>query len=423
MSLRVLYLHQHFTTPDGAGGTRSWAMARALAARGHRVTVACGLSEGTDSGLSAPFRRGRRAGRAGPLSLVQFRVPYANAMGAAARGRAFLSFAARAMPLAVGGGFDVIVASSTPPTVALPALAAHGIARLPFVFEIRDPWPELLLSLGALRPGPVATGLSALSGHACRAAAHVIALSEGAAESARRHGARHVSLIPNGCDLDLFGPHVAPARPEAAAPWESAFVYAGAHGPANGLDALLDAARILRDRGEWRVRLLLVGEGAERARLAHRARIEELRNVTFLPAMPKRALASLFAGAQGGLLCLAPAPAFAEGTSPNKLMDLLAAGLPVVSNVPGRAAQWLAEGEAGLTATTPAGLADAMTLLAHEPGRRIAMRQAARRLAIRRFDRRDLAARFCDAVEAAARSRPVLRARAAPGPDPDVHAA
>lgn len=420
MSLRVLYLHQHFTTPDGAGGTRSWAMARALAGRGHRVTMACGLSEGTESGLSAPFRRGRRTGRAGPLRVAQFAVPYANAMGPVARSRAFLCFAARSTALAVGGGFDVIVASSTPPTVALPALAALGIAGVPFVFEIRDPWPDLLLSMGALRPGLIATGLSALTGRACRGAAGVIALSEGAAASARRHGARRVALIPNGCDLDLFGPHVAPVRPAVAAPSEVVFVYAGAHGPANGLDTLLDAAAILRGRDERRVRLLLVGDGADRARLIGRAQADGLHNVTFAPAMPKRALAALLAGVQGGLLCLAPVPAFAEGTSPNKLMDLLAAGLPVVSNVPGRAARWLAEGEAGLTATTATGLADAMAVLARDPARRAAMGQAARRLAVRRFDRRVLAAQFCAVVEAAARPLPVPHPRAHHGLDPDA---
>lgn len=405
MSLRVLYLHQHFTTPDGAGGTRSWAMAGALAARGHRVTVACGAAEGAESGLDGPFRRGRRAGRTGPFEVVQFAIPYANAMGAAARARAFLAFAARATPLALRGGFDVIVASSTPPTVALPALAARAIRRVPFVFEIRDPWPELLLSMGALRPGAVASGLAGLSRRACRGAARVIALSDGAADSAHNHGARRVAVIPNGCDINLFGPHVPPARAEAAAAWEAVFVYAGAHGKANGLDMLLDAAAVLRARGERRVRLLLVGEGGERPRLIARASTEGLENVTFLPAMPKRALARLLAAAQGGLLCLAPVPGFAEGTSPNKLMDLLAAGLPVVSNVPGRAARWLAEGEAGFTATTPFGLADAMTLLARDPARRAAVGAAARRLAVRRFDRRVLAARFCEEVEAAARPR------------------
>jgi len=405
MSLEILYLHQHFTTPDGAGGTRSWALGRALATRGHRVTIACGMAEDADAGLDGAFAYGRREGQVGPLRVVQFAIAYANAMGLAARSAAFLRFAARATPLAVGGGFDTIIASSTPPTVALPALAALRLRGVPFVFEIRDPWPELLLAMKAIRPGLASRALSALSGVACRAAASVVALSDGAAESARAHGATSVAVIPNGCDLDLFSPQVTRWRPEAAAPWEALFVYAGAHGKANGLDQLLDAAAILKARGEHRVRLLLVGEGAERRRLIAQASERHLTNVTFLDAMPKRSLAALLAGAQGGLLCLAPVPEFAEGTSPNKLMDLLAAGLPVVSNVPGRAARWLREGGAGITAPDPAAMADAMASLAAAPARRAAMGRAARALAVHRFDRNRLAAMFCDLVEGAARPR------------------
>lgn len=405
MSLDILYLHQHFTTPDGAGGTRSWALGRALALRGHRVTIACGVAEGAVSGLEDDFVRGRRAGRVGPLQVVQFAIPYANAMGNAARSAAFLRFAARAGRLALGGGFDIIIASSTPPSVALPALAARRLTGVPFVFEIRDPWPELLLAMGALRPGIASRSLSALSGMACRAAHSVVALSEGAAASARAHGAASVAVIPNGCDLDLFGPQIRPMRPEIAAPWEALFVYAGAHGRANGLDMLLDAAAILHARGDRRVRLLLVGEGGARASLMAQATERGLGNVSFLDAMPKRALAGLLAAAQGGLLCLEKVADFAEGTSPNKLMDLLAAGLPVVSNVPGRAARWLAEGGAGITAPDAAGMADAMAALAADPARRAAMGAAARAFATRRFDRNRLAAAFCDLVEASARPR------------------
>ena len=121
--LRVLYLHQHFSTPAGTTATRSFGLARALAARGHAVTMACGRYAGAETGLSGPFRRGRREGRVGPLRVVEFGIPCGNAQGAAARGAAFLRFAARATPLALSGGFDLAIASSTPLTVALPALA------------------------------------------------------------------------------------------------------------------------------------------------------------------------------------------------------------------------------------------------------------------------------------------------------------
>ena len=87
--LKVLYLHQHFSTPAGATATRSFAMARALAARGHAVTVACGSYAGAATGLDGPLRRGRCEGRAGSFRVVEFAVPCGNAQSLAARGLAF----------------------------------------------------------------------------------------------------------------------------------------------------------------------------------------------------------------------------------------------------------------------------------------------------------------------------------------------
>ena len=120
--------------------------------------------------------------------MIEFAIPYANAMGLAARARAFLRFAARATQLALSGRFDVAIASSTPLTVALPALAAHHMRRLPFVFEIRDPWPELPRAMGIGSP-MLWAAMDRLSDAACRHAAAVVALSEGMAETALAHGA------------------------------------------------------------------------------------------------------------------------------------------------------------------------------------------------------------------------------------------
>lgn len=396
---RILYLHQHFSTPEGGTATRAFAQARALAAAGHAVTLLTGRYAGAATGLDGPFRWGRRAGRVANFRVVEFDIPYHGGMGLPARAWAFARFAARATPLA-RGGWDLVVASSTPLTVAIPALAGPA----PFLFEMRDPWPELPAALG-LRSRPVLGAMGRLADAACRRAAVTVALSDGMAALARARGARDVEVIGQGCDLDLFGPQVVPWRPPEARPQEALAVYAGAHGVANGLDALLDAAATLHARGERRIRLVLAGEGPERARLLARA----TPNVTFLPAMPKRDLAALLAGSQLGLLCLAPVPAFAEWTAPNKLMDLLAAGLPVLSCVPGAAARLLAEGGCGET-VAPAALADALVALGTDPARRAAMGAAARALAVRRHDRRLLAARFVAACERAMGAAPLRRA-------------
>ena len=406
--LRVLYLHQHFSTPAGATGTRSFAMARALAARGHAVTVACGRYAGADTGLGGPFRRGRREGRVGAFRVVEFAIPCGNAQGLAARATAFARYAARATALALSGpSWDVVVASSTPLTVALPALAARRARGTPFVFEIRDPWPELPRAMGIGSP-PLWSAMDRLADAACRNAAAVVVLSEGMAGTAIAHGAAPaaVSVVPNGADLDLFGPQIMPWRPEEARPHEALAVYAGAHGRANGLDLLLHAAALLQARGAP-LRLLLVGEGSEKPRLMAEAAAAGLGNLSFFDPLPKPRLATLLSGSQIGVQCLAPVPEFAEWTAPNKLMDYLAAGLPVVAAMDGRAARLLSQGPCGIA--TPPGnaeaLAGALASLAASPARRAAMGAAARAQAVRRWDRRLLAAGSCAVVEEAAATR------------------
>jgi glycosyltransferase involved in cell wall biosynthesis len=399
--MHILYLHQHFSTPAGSTATRSFAFARALAARGHRVTLATGRYQGAETGLSGPFRKGRREGRVAGFQVLEWDIPYANAMGIAARSAAFLRYATAAARLAWREKPDLVIASSTPLTVALPALCAKALRGIPFIFEIRDPWPELPRAMGVL-PAPIAPIMEILANLACRRAAAVVALSEGMAETARARGAdpARVQVIGNGCDLDLFGPHIAPWRPPEAAPWEVLALYAGAHGRANGLGILVEAARLLAAQGETRLRILLVGEGAEKTALMREA--AGLPNITFLPPMPKRDVAGLFAGSQIALHILADCPAFAGWTAPNKLMDGLAAGRPVISNVPGDAARLLTEGGAGMAVAPDdvAGLAAALVSLVEDPARRAAMGAAARSLAVRQYDRRLLSARFAALVEA-----------------------
>ncbi|MCA3417280.1 MAG: glycosyltransferase family 4 protein [Roseomonas sp.] len=407
--MQILYLHQHFSTPAGSTATRSFAFARALVARGHRVTLATGRYQGAETGLVGPFRKGRREGRVAGFQVVEWDIAYANAMGIVARSAAFLRYAAAAARLALRERPDLIIASSTPLTVALPALCAKALRGIPFMFEIRDPWPELPRAMGVL-PAPIAPLMEGLANLVCRRAAAVVALSEGMAETARARGAdpARVQVIGNGCDLDLFGPHIAPWRPPEAAPWEVLALYAGAHGRANGLGVVVEAARLLAAQGETRLRILLVGEGAEKTALMRAA--AGLPNITFLPPLPKRDVAGLFAGSQIALHILANCPAFAAWTAPNKLMDGLAAGRPVISNVPGDAARLLTEGAAGIPVAPgdAAGLAAALASLVEDPAHRAAMGAAARSLAVRQHDRRLLAARFVALAEAIPSVQPAL---------------
>jgi glycosyltransferase involved in cell wall biosynthesis len=398
--MRLLYVHQHFSTPDGTVGNRSWAFARAAIARGHQVTMLCGGYLGGSTGLAGPFVRGVRQGRVDGIDVVEIAAPAGNAQSLAARAGNFARFALAAAWRAMRAPADLVYATSTPLTVAIPALAARAFGT-PYVFEVRDLWPELPVAMGVVRSPAAIAALSALEWAAYRGARAVVALSDGMAAGVARRGiaAERIAVIPNGCDLDLFAP-TAPAHAPWLAPGEVAAIYAGAHGRANGLDHLLDVAAHLQGTP---VRLLLAGDGSEKPRLLARARAEGLLNLTFLDPAPRRAMPALFAACGIGVQSLADVPAFGEGTSPNKLMDYLAAGLPVAITYDGWASRLLAGAGAGIAPPRePGAFAAALVALAADSTRRAAMGAAARQLAETRFDRARLADRFVAVIEAAA---------------------
>lgn len=205
--MRVLYFHQHFATPAGSAGTRSYEFARALLARGHRVTMVCGAH--AQSGLDLPFdaQRGWHRGEVDGIDVLSLPLPYANRDGVARRTATFLRFAAASAELALTLEADLVFATSTPLTAALPGLVAQAGRGLPFVFEVRDLWPELPRALGLRNPFLLG-GMSALELAAYRAADTVIGLSPGIVAGIRRRASprQRVVMIPNGADLETFHP-------------------------------------------------------------------------------------------------------------------------------------------------------------------------------------------------------------------------
>lgn len=400
--LRILYIHQHFSTPDGAVGTRSHAFARALIARGHHVTMLCGGYAGASTGLSGPFAQGRREGLVDGIHVIEIEARAGNAQSLSARAGKFARFALGATGRAVLSDADLVFATSTPLTVAVPALAAKLARGKPYLFEVRDLWPELPVAMGVVRSPALVGALSALEWAAYRGARAVVALSDGMAAGVARRGIARdrIAVIPNGCDLDLFARGIAPAPTPWLRAGEVAALYAGAHGQANGLGHLLDVAAHLRGTN---VRLVLVGDGREKPALMARAAVEQLGNVTFLDPVPRRAMPALMAACGIGIQSLADVAAFQEGTSPNKLMDYLAASLPVAITYQGWAARMVLGAGAGIAPPRdPAAFAQELAALAADEARRAAMGQAARLLAETRFDRARLAEKFCAVVEAAA---------------------
>src|SRR5690606_26684175 len=214
--------------------------------------------------------------------------------------------------------------------------------------------------------------------------------------------AERITMIPNGCDLDIFSGEVEPWRPEGIADADLMAIFAGTHGMANGLDAVLDAAVELKRRGRNDIKLLLIGNGKLKPVLQERARREALDNVVFHEPVNKTRLAGLMRSTDIGMQILANVPAFYYGTSPNKFFDYIAAGLPVLNNYPGWLAGMIEREQCGYSVlpADPQAFADALEKAAADREGLKAMGLNARRLAEREFDRDRLSDRWVEWLEA-----------------------
>src|SRR5262245_55645173 len=242
--MRLIYFHQHFSTREGSTGTRSYEFARRLVARGHQVTMVCGSVATGKTGVTGSFVRGIRRGSVDGIDVIEVEVPYSNRLGFVRRALAFLRFAYRSTRIALNEPCDLVFATSTPLTAAIPGIAARWLLGRRFVFEVRDLWPELPKAMGVITNPIVLDALGVLEWLAYRSATACVALSPGIADGIRRRSrpSAAVEVIPNGCDNDLFGSETATAwRPEQVAPADLVAIFPGAHGIANGLDAVLDA--------------------------------------------------------------------------------------------------------------------------------------------------------------------------------------
>jgi glycosyltransferase involved in cell wall biosynthesis len=392
--MRVLYFHQHFTTPAGAGGTRSYEMARRLVAAGHSVTMVCGSYGTGETGLAGAFVRHRREGCVDGIDVIEFDLSYSNHDGLIKRSATFLRYSLAAMRVAMRKSYDIGFATTTPLTAGIPSILAKWFRDKPYVFEVRDLWPELPRAMGVIRNPVVLKLLSALEWLSYRNATRCIALAPGIAEGIEARGvpAHLIRVVPNGCDMDIFASNTVPWRPEFIANEKMLAVFTGTHGVANGLDAVLAAAQELQRRGRDDIAILLVGDGKEKQRLQAKSEAMALQNLHFHAPMSKRKLASLLAGADLGLQILANVPAFYFGTSPNKFFDYLAAGLPVLTNYPGWVANLVNEARAGFAVAPEddAAFATALEAAADDREAMRAMGCNARSLARSKFDREKL---------------------------------
>ena len=391
--MKVIYLHQYFLTPDMPGGHRSYEMARRLVRAGHEVHMVTSAQSGLTGG--ARWRESVEDG----IHVHWASVPYSNHMGFTRRIVAFLQFAVRSTVRALRLDGDIIFATSTPLTIALPAVIASALKRVPFVFEVRDMWPDVPIAMGVIR-NPAAIRLARwLEMLAYRRAAHVVALAPGMRDDIIAKGipAERVSVIPNGCDVETFSARRAGPSPRDEHAWlgdRKLVVCAGTIGVVHGVDYFVRLARSMRELDPT-LRFVAIGGGKERERVRRLAEQEGVLNDSFfmLDPVPAREVARWLQAADMATALIAGPRVLWKDAVQNKFFDALAAGVPIASNSDGWQAR-IAEAEGvGITLDPADADASARRLYAalNDTEWLAGVPERARRLATQRFHRDQLA--------------------------------
>ncbi|MBC2168108.1 glycosyltransferase family 4 protein [Listeria booriae] len=321
--MKILYLHQHFQKEKGA--TRSYEFSKFFLKQGDSVTLitGTGTSETTAEGLE----------------VVSTATKYDQKMSKWRRIQAFVQFMTGSFKLGMKQKHvDVIYATSTPLTVGLVGLALSKMKRVPFVFEVRDVWPDVPVKLGYLKNRFLIGILSYLEKQLYKHAAEVVALSPAMKENIVAKGAasEKVHVVENLANNEAMKRIIAKTptslKVESWVRDRFVVIHPGTMGEVNGLQHLLNAARELKDKSH--IGFVLIGEGSEKAALQQQVVEQDLENVLILDEMPKKEVQSFMKCCDLGAMTVKDARILWDNSA-NKFFDFLAAGLPVILNYQG----------------------------------------------------------------------------------------
>ncbi len=328
--MNILLIHQAFAALDEAGGTRHHELARFLVQKGHKVTVIASpvsYLTGTSSHKHKEVIEGVTILRAYTYNALHKSFVH--------RVFSFLSFMISSFIIGLGvRNVDVVWGTSPPIFQGLTAWVLARLKRARFLFEVRDLWPDFAIAVGVLKSPALIKMSLWLEKFLYQHADHMLVNSPGYVDHVRNRGARSVDLVPNGADPTMFQPEDQGADFRQAHNLGDHFVvlYAGAHGISNDLEIVLECAEILSQNPAFR--FVFLGDGKEKSALQARAVEMGLKNVLFLPSVPKNEMAAALAGAQACIAILKPLEEY-KTTYPNKVFDYMAAGRPVVLAIEG----------------------------------------------------------------------------------------
>jgi glycosyltransferase involved in cell wall biosynthesis len=396
----ILYISHYFPPEVNAPAGRVYEMARVWARQGRRVKVLTGFPNHPHGTIPAEYR-GKVFQRETLDGIEVYRcwMYAAPNTGLIRRMLNYLSFMVSAIVIGTcrTGRADCVIATSPQMFVAVAGWILSRIKRAPFIFEVRDLWPEEIATVGAIKNRLIIRCLEKLEMFLYRRAARIIALAQGTIEILTRRGVptAKLALIPNGVDLTRFAPgrrhnHV---RDRLNLNGDFLVSYIGTVGMAHRLDVFLEAAQLMKDTPH--VKFLIVGDGAEKQRLC-RAKVElGLDNLRLLEQQPREEIAAYYAASDCCLVHLKQAPLF-EKNIPSKIFEIMASGKPVLLGTRGESKRLVARAGCGVffEPENAADLVEGIRRLQHNPQWRKKLGRSGSEFVQKYYSRDDLARQY-----------------------------
>lgn len=398
--MKIIYLHQYFTTPNMSGGTRSYEMAKRLAASGHEVHMITSWTHEIDC-------RDWFYENIDGIHVHWYPNTYNNKMSFKQRLVAFLKFAIAATKKTYSyADANVIFATSTPLTIAIPGIIASKLRKIPMVFEVRDLWPEVPIAMNILNKPYQIFLANLLEKWAYNNSKHVVALSPGMKEGIVKAGypERNVTVIPNSSDNDLFGVNESDFATFLSnnlwLPKSKILIYTGTFGIVNDLSKAVDIAVELKKRNS-NISVLLIGDGIEFEKVVKYAEDNNIlnKNIFIKKQVPKHEIPFFLKYSTIASSFAIDIPAI-QANSANKFFDALAASKPILINYGGWQKDIIENNQCGVVAwrKTEKEIVDELERLINNEKKYNQACANAKRLALNDFSRDKLAKQLQDVL-------------------------
>ncbi|PWW19729.1 MULTISPECIES: glycosyltransferase family 4 protein [unclassified Chryseobacterium] len=392
--MNILYIHQYFVTPQEPGGTRSYWLAQELIKNGHKVTMLTSSSK---------FSEDIKVVNIDGIEVVYIKEDYDQNMSVSRRLKAFLKFMYKSS--VVGWkqkDIDLVIATSTPLTIGIPALILKWFKKKPFVFEVRDLWPEVPIQMGAIKNSWTIKTTRLLEKTIYKNASRVIALSPGMQDGVVKYIPKEkTSMIPNMAKMDEFWPRGKNDQLMVKLGLKKdsfKIVHFGSLGLANGAHSIIESAKLLKDRED--IEFLFVGGGSTEQDLVDEVEKNNLKNVKFLGKFPMTDVSEIVNFSDVSMISFLDIPILYTN-SPNKLFDSLSAGKPIIVNSAGWTKDIAEKYHCGyyVNPNHPEELVEKVLYLKDNPEVVKNMGQNARKLAETVYDKSILCKKFVEVIE------------------------